>query len=307
MAMLMLAINDIRFFITIAACKNFSTAAKQLNVSAPYVTQKLRSLEEKLGLILIERQGRQLKVSEHGQILIDMGSGIIRQMASIEESLRSAKDDLCGHINIIAPIGFGEKKLSPIIGQFKQQHPAVSIDLTLSDRPSWSDTHLQPDIMFYIGELTQAHLYRVVISPTRRVLCASPDYISTMPALTRPEQLMTNQHDCIVLRENNEDVSLWRFQHIESGRECRLRVAPSLTSNIADVVKQWALDGLGIINRSEWDLIAELNSGALVELLPEYALPQVDIVALMATGESARTHKISSFLAFAKEKLKDTL
>ncbi|MGY3959306.1 LysR family transcriptional regulator [Aeromonas popoffii] len=303
----MLAINDIRFFITIAACKNFSTAAKQLNVSAPYVTQKLRSLEEKLGLILIERQGRQLKVSEHGQILIDMGSGIIRQMASIEESLRSAKDDLCGHINIIAPIGFGEKKLSPIIGQFKQQHPAVSIDLTLSDRPSWSDTHLQPDIMFYIGELTQAHLYRVVISPTRRVLCASPDYISTMPSLTRPEQLMTNQHDCIVLRENNEDVSLWRFQHIESGRECRLRVAPSLTSNIADVVKQWALDGLGIINRSEWDLIAELNSGALVELLPEYALPQVDIVALMATGESARTHKISSFLAFAKEKLKDTL
>lgn len=307
MAKLMLAINDIRFFITIAACKNFSTAAKQLNVSAPYVTQKLRSLEEKLGLILIERQGRQLKVSEHGQILIDMGSGIIRQMASIEESLRSAKDDLCGHINIIAPIGFGEKKLSPIIGQFKQQHPAVSIDLTLSDRPSWSDTHLQPDIMFYIGELTQAHLYRVVISPTRRVLCASPDYISTMPSLTRPEQLMTNQHDCIVLRENNEDVSLWRFQHIESGRECRLRVAPSLTSNIADVVKQWALDGLGIINRSEWDLIAELNSGALVELLPEYALPQVDIVALMATGESARTHKISSFLAFAKEKLKDTL
>lgn len=307
MAMLMLAINDIKFFITIAACKNFSTAAKQLNVSAPYVTQKLRSLEEKLGLTLIERQGRQLKVTEHGQILIDMGSGIIRQMASIEESLRAAKDDLCGHINIISPIGSGEKKLSPIIGQFKQQYPAVSIDLTLSDRPSWTDSPLQPDIMFYIGELTQAHLYIMVISPTRRVLCASPDYISTMPDLTTPEQLMTNQHDCIVLRENNEDVSLWRFQHIESGRECRLRVTPSLTSNIADVVKQWALYGLGIINRSEWDLITELNTGTLVELLPEYALPQVDIVALMATGESARSHKISRFLEFAKDRLKETL
>lgn len=307
MAMLMLAINDIKFFITIAACKNFSTAAKQLHVSAPYVTQKLRSLEEKLGLILIERQGRQLNVTEHGQILIDMGPEIIRKMASIEESLRAAKDDLCGHINILAPIGFGEKKLSPIIGQFKRQHPSVSIDLTLSDRPSWTDSPFQPDIMFYIGELTQTHLYRMVISPTRRVLCASPDYISTMPTLKTPEQLMTDRHDCIVLRENNEDVSLWRFQHIESGREYRLRVTPSLTSNIADVVKQWALDGLGIINRSEWDLITELNTGTLVELLPEYALPQVDIVALMATGESARARKISRFLEFAKDKLKEIL
>jgi DNA-binding transcriptional LysR family regulator len=307
MAMLMLAINDIKFFITIATCKNFSIAAKQLNVSAPYVTQRLRSIEEKLGLILIERQGRQLKITEHGKILIDMGPGIIRQMAFIEESLRSAKDDLCGHINIIAPIGFGEKKLSPIIGQFKQQHPSVSIDLTLSDRPSWSDSPFQPDIMFYIGELTQSHLYRMVISPTRRVLCASPDYISTMPTLTTPEQLMTAQYDCIVLRENNEDVSLWHFQHIESGKECRLRVTPSLTSNIADVVKQWAQDGLGIINRSEWDIISELNAGTLVELLPEYTLPQVDIVALMATGESSRSRKISEFLEFSKRKLKEVL
>ncbi len=305
--MLMLTVNDIKFFITIAACKNFSTAAKQLHVSAPYVTQKLRSLEEKLGLILIERQGRQLKVTEHGQILIDMGPEAIRYIASIEERLRSAKDDLCGHINILAPIGFGEKKLSPIIGQFKQKHPAVSIDLTLSDRPSWTDAPLQPDIMFYIGELTQAHLYRMVISPTRRILCASPDYIAAMPALTTPEQLITARHNCIVLRENNEDVSLWRFQNIESGKEYRIRVTPSLTSNIADVVKQWALDGLGIINRSEWDLIAELNAGTLVELLQEYSLPQVDIVALMATGESSRARKISKFLEFAKEKLKETL
>ncbi|MCR6739308.1 MULTISPECIES: LysR family transcriptional regulator [Aeromonas] len=303
----MLTVNDIKFFITIAACKNFSTAAKQLHVSAPYVTQKLRSLEEKLGLILIERQGRQLKVTEHGQILIDMGPEAIRYIASIEERLRSAKDDLCGHINILAPIGFGEKKLSPIIGQFKQKHPAVSIDLTLSDRPSWTDAPLQPDIMFYIGELTQAHLYRMVISPTRRILCASPDYIAAMPALTTPEQLITARHNCIVLRENNEDVSLWRFQNIESGKEYRIRVTPSLTSNIADVVKQWALDGLGIINRSEWDLIAELNAGTLVELLQEYSLPQVDIVALMATGESSRARKISKFLEFAKEKLKETL
>lgn len=68
-----------------------------------------------------------------------------------------------------------------------------------------------------------------------------------------------------------------------------------------------ALDGLGIINRSEWDLITELNAGTLVELLPEYSLPQVDIVALMATGESARARKISRFLEFAKDKLKEIL
>ncbi|NAW65565.1 LysR family transcriptional regulator [Photobacterium halotolerans] len=301
----MLGVNDIRFFIALASCPTFSIAAKQLNVSASYVTQKLKSLEEKLGVSLIERHGRRLTVTEHGQLIIEFGSDIIQKMATLEESLRASKNDLCGHLNILAPIGFGDKKLSPIVGEFKKKHPGLTLDLILSDCPSWDDYPFQPDIMFYIGELNQSSLYRMVISSTRRVLCASPNYLTDMPSLTKPEDLL--DHNCIILRENNEDVSLWRFTQLSLGKSCNVRVTPSLTSNVADVVKQWALSGLGIINRSEWDVMTELSEGTLVELLPEYTLPRVDIVALMATNQSARSRRINNFLDFAKEKLQEQM
>ncbi|MDO6708975.1 LysR family transcriptional regulator [Photobacterium sp. 1_MG-2023] len=297
----MLGLNDIKFFLALAGCPNFSIAAKQLNVSASYVTQKLKSLEEKLGVSLIERHGRRLTVTEHGQLIIEIGSDIIQKMTTLEESLHASKNDLSGHLNILAPIGFGDQKLSSIVGEFKKKHPSLTIDLILSDCPSWSDYSFQPDIMFYIGELNQSSLYRMVISSTRRVLCASPNYLTDMPLLTKPEDLLS--HNCIILRENNEDVSMWRFTQLSSGQNCNVRVTPSLTSNVADVVKQWALNGLGVINRSEWDVMTELYEGTLVELLPEYSLPCVDIVALMATNQNARSRRINKFLDFAKEKL----
>ena len=108
--------------------------------------------------------------------------------------------------------------------------------------------------------------------------CAAPAYLARRPAPTTPEQL--TGHDCLVLRENQEDVSLWRMER--DGKVVAVRVPPVLCSNDGEVVKQWALLGKGIMVRSEWDVAEDLRAGRLVRVLPEWHLPDADVVALVS-------------------------
>lgn len=300
----MIALQDLHFLVTLATSPSFAIAARRLDVSAPHVTQKLKRLEASLGVSLFER-GRQPRLTPQGRLITERGGEVLRQMRALEESLQSSREELGGQLNIVAPIGFGEKRLAPLLGEYRRQHPHVTLDLTLSDRPAWEGNPRQPDIMFYIGELHQSPLYRTLIAPTRRLLCAAPAYLASMPPLHRPEDLA--HHHCIVLRENDEDCTLWRLRHLASGEESSIRVSPSLTSNVADAVKQWALQGLGIIHRSEWDLQPELAAGTLVPVLPDYAPPAVDIVALMGSSRENRPRRINHFLTFVQERLREEL
>ena len=103
-----------------------------------------------------------------------------------------------------------------------------------------------------------------------------------MPAL--PEDLAG--HDCITLRQNNEDVSLWKFMRGKNQRS--VRIEPVLVSNDGDVVRQWAMQSKGIMIRSEWDVADALKSGKLVHVLPDWELASADVVALCRSAKACR-------------------
>jgi DNA-binding transcriptional LysR family regulator len=111
------------------------------------------------------------------------------------------------------------------------------------------------------------------------------------------------KHRCIALRENNEDVTLWQFTNTEDEKHEVIRINPTLASNEGRVVKDWAMMGLGIIMRSEWDVQPQLDSGELVRLLPTYALPNANIVALLSSPEKERSARISGFISLLNERL----
>ncbi|WP_333903368.1 LysR substrate-binding domain-containing protein, partial [Achromobacter insolitus] len=120
-----------------------------------------------------------------------------------------------------------------------------------------------------------------------------PAYLARHGAPAKPEDLRA--HDCIALRENDEDVTLWRFKH-GRGPAVGVRVAPVLSSNAGETAVEWALAGHGIIVRSEWDVAAHLQTRALIPLLPGWNLPSADVVALVKSRQelAART---AGFLA----------
>jgi len=105
---------------------------------------------------------------------------------------------------------------------------------------------------------------------------------------------------CIALRENDEDVTLWRFKR---GKDSvtQVRIEPRLASNDGDVTRQWAIAGHGVIVRSEWSVAEDLRAGRLVRLLGDYRMPPADIVAFVGPqgGRSARTTRFLQYLRAA--------
>src|SRR5581483_10630923 len=103
-----------------------------------------------------------------------------------------------------------------------------------------------------VSRWTSPFLIAKRLAPNERVACASPAYLASRGEPRTPEDLAA--HDCIALRENDEDVTLWRFTHVNEGRTATIRVKPVISSNDGDVVRGWGLGGLGVIVRSEWDV-----------------------------------------------------
>ncbi|WP_315983278.1 LysR substrate-binding domain-containing protein [Aliamphritea spongicola] len=225
---------------------------------------------------------------------------ILQELDELRDQLDERKQEVRGKLRILAPLGFGNDHIAPLLGEYKQQYPQLDIELELSDNPNWASHH-KWDIIIYIGALNDSSLKMVTLRANQRFLCASPQYIEAMGCPETPRDLI--RHQCIALRENNEDVTLWQFTHRESGKETTVRVTPTLACNEGRVIKDWALSGLGIIMRSEWDVQPQLDSGELMRLLPDYSLPDANIVALLSTPETKRSARVAGFLSLLKDRL----
>jgi DNA-binding transcriptional LysR family regulator len=150
------------------------------------------------------------------------------------------------------------------------------------------------DIVVHIGELPVSNLIGYTIAPNARFVCAAPTLIKRVGMPDSPDEL--SKLPCIVLRENNEDVSLWQFSKGRTRRS--VRVSAHLSCNDGDVIRQWACEGRGVILRSEWDVADDLAKGKLVRLLSGWKAPDADVVALthQRAGLPARTRHFMQYL-----------
>ena len=288
----MLSTDDIRFFLAIAAANTLAAAARALDVTPPAVSQRLQGLEHRLGVQLVSRSARRLTLTDEGELLLLRGRSLLDDTAELTETLLARRGTITGHLKVLAPLGFGRRYIAPVIAAFRAQYPEVSVELELSDRlgraaGSW-------DIMIHIGTLKDSSLRLQRLASNERYLVASPAYLKRRGLPAHPRDL--REHDCIALRENEEDVTLWRFSRTRPKSSEVVRIEPMLSSNDGDVVKAWALAGCGLIVRSEWDVAEDIAAGRLVQVLPSYRLPSADVVALLNPGRGGRARRTQAFL-----------
>ncbi|MGF1717419.1 LysR substrate-binding domain-containing protein [Photobacterium chitinilyticum] len=296
----MITTEDLRFIMTVASHRTLADTARALNITPPSVTLRLQHIERKLSIKLIQRPSRIVSLTEEGQLLLDKGLPILKGLDDLQEQLDERKEQVCGKLRVLAPLGFGNDYVAPLLGEYKAKHPQLDIELELSDNPNWASHH-KWDIIIYIGALNDSSLKMITLAKNQRFICASPEYIQEMGCPEEPQDLI--RHRCIALRENNEDVTLWQFINGVDGKSEVVRINPTLASNEGRVIKDWAMAGLGIIMRSEWDVQPQINSGELVRLLPTYSLPNANIVALLSSPEKERSARISGFISLMKERL----
>ncbi|WP_271274139.1 LysR substrate-binding domain-containing protein [Aliamphritea hakodatensis] len=296
----MITTEDLRFIMNIASHRTLADAARALNITPPSVTQRIQHIEKKLSVTLIQRPSRTVSLTEEGQMLLDKGISILQELDELQDQLDERKQQVRGKLRVLAPLGFGNDHIAPLLEAYKRQHPQLDIELELSDTPNWASHH-KWDIIIYIGALNDSSLKMITLRKNQRFLCASPQYIEEMGCPETPRDLL--KHQCIALRENNEDVTVWQFTHQHTGKEDVVRITPALACNEGRVIKDWARSGLGIIMRSEWDVQPQLESGELVRLLPDYSLPAANIVALLSTPVTTRSARVSGFLSMLKAQL----
>ncbi|MCG5486104.1 MAG: LysR family transcriptional regulator [Sinorhizobium meliloti] len=295
----MLTSEDLAFFSILAGSNSLAESARKLNVTPPAVTQRLRALEEKVGVRLIDRSGPRLRLTEEGSLVASHSVIVSNAIESLSEALADRRGSVRGHLRIAAPHGFGRTYVAPVVDAFAREHSGATATLQLSDHPAALLVHSY-DVVIHIG--APGHLDQIVttLAPNPRILCASPKYLDAATPISVPTDLA--HHRCLAVRENDEDVTLWRFKGPRQ-ETATVRIDPVMSSNDGAVIREWAIAGQGLMIRSEWNVAADISEGRLRQVLPNWTLPPADIVAMLGSrhGRSART---AAFLAMLRQSLK---
>ncbi|MEU0469094.1 LysR family transcriptional regulator [Amycolatopsis sp. NPDC006131] len=273
----MSSIDDLRFFHVVAASETLTAAARELGSSLPAVSKRLRALEQRLDARLVHRGTRRLVLTSEGELYAARLETILDQVRELDDLITHRSADLRGSVVVQATLGLGRAHVAPLLGEFTARHPQLNVRLHTTALP------LRPhrrefDMAVHVGTPPDSTLRMRRLARNRRVPCAAPSYLDRKGMPERVEDLA--DHDCIVLRENEGDFDLWRFG--TAGRPRQVRVRGRLSSNDGDVVIDWALQGHGVIMRSEWQVRSYLDSGELVRVLPGVPTPPADIYALLA-------------------------
>lgn len=285
---------DLAFFSLLARQPSLAAAAQAIGVTPPAVSRRLAALEKRLGVRLLNRTTRRLSLTPEGERYLEDGEQILRDIERLERSLGESRDIPRGLLRINAGFGFGRRHLAPLISDFVKIWPEVEIILHLSDRPLDLTEHAL-DIGIRFGAPPDSRILARKIATNRRLLCASPDYLTQQGSPGQPRDLQA--HRCIVIRENDRAFNNWQLT--DGKQQTMVKVRSPLAVNHGEIAVDWALAGHGIVLRSEWDIASYLRSGELVRVLEPWVGTAADIHAVYPPRHhlSAKVRTFLDFLA----------
>ena len=285
--------SELEFIVLLARHGSLSAAARALDLTPPAATRRLSQLEARLGVRLVNRTTRSLSLTSEGETYVAHATRILASIGDMEEAVTSSKAAPRGLLRINATLGFGRTVIAPIVSNFARLHPQVEVQMEVTDRPV-DLVERGVDLAIRFGALPDKRLVARRVMSNRRMLCASPAYLAQHGA---PQQLADlARHRCILHRQNDDAYGIWRFTRDQ--QEESVKVQGALASNDGDIVLGWALDGHGILVRSEWDLARYVESGRLNLVLPAWRLPAADLFVYYPNrrNQAARTRAFIDFL-----------
>jgi LysR family transcriptional activator of dmlA len=292
--------EDLGFFSTLASAGSLSAAAREMGVTTAAVSKRLAQMEARLGIPLVIRTTRRMSLTPEGELYLEHARRILSEIEDMAELLGLSKAIPKGLLRVNATLGFGRSHVAPLISRFVRKYPEVEVQLQLSvNPPPLTDDAF--DVCIRFGAPPDTRVIARHIAPNRRLLCASPAYLAKRGTPKVPNDLA--QHNCIGIRQGEEAYGVWR---LSSGRGRNaateaVKIRGNLTTNDGEIAVNWALDGHGILMRAEWDIERYLQSGRLVQVLPQYYTPDADIHAVYPQRHqmAARVRAFVDFMALS--------
>jgi DNA-binding transcriptional LysR family regulator len=260
----MIRIDDVEIFVHTADLGSFSAAARQLDIEPALASSAVQRLERALGVRLFIRSTRRMRLSEQGESYLPHGRAILEAVAGGSRVLANTGDDIAGTLKLSAPSDLGRNQLLGWLENFQRQHPKLSIHLRIGDRAAdfFSES---VDAAIRYGMLADSGLVALPLLPNnRRTVCAAPSYLKRNGVPKTPDEL--RKHNCLRYVMDEQTHDRWAF-HFPGGVKT-IPVSGDWISDDAEVVRRWAVDGLGIAYKSRLDMWADIQAGRLVELFP---------------------------------------
>ncbi|MEM7247967.1 MAG: LysR family transcriptional regulator [Acidobacteriota bacterium] len=279
-------LDHLRLFLDIVEKGSLSAAGRARGLSPTTVSERLAALETHYGVTLLTRTTRSIRPTDEGRTLLDGARGVLAEADDLDQRIRRGARTLSGRIRLSAPFDLGRTTIAPVVDAFLAEHPAISIELVLSD----GRVHLVDegvDLAVRFGSLADSSLRVRSLGEHHRLPCAAPSYLARRGTPATPSEL--RDHDCLVMRFGQQLDDTWSFR--VDGKDEVVTVRGSRLANDGGLVRAWCLDGHGIALKSELDVGADLASGALVSLLSDYLPPPTPIQLVFPPG-SARPRRV---------------
>ncbi|WKE66187.1 LysR substrate-binding domain-containing protein [Gallaecimonas kandeliae] len=246
--------------------RSLSGAALALGVSVAHVSRQLKALEQRLGSQLIKRSTRQLNVTDSGELYYRHARALLDGLAQAEDAVATLEGRLQGRLRVTAATAFGERYVAPALMDFLALHPALKVDLILSN----ANLDLVADgidLAIRLGRLEDSSLIARKLAPRRLYICASPAYLQRAGVPASLNDL--KEHSCLLGTQDH-----WL------GKGGPIRPDARLRMNSGELLLKAALDGLGLVQLPDYYVLEHLQSGALVEVLAELRPPDSAVWAL---------------------------
>lgn len=284
-------LGDLEIFARVAATGSMSQAARDLALSPPVVSKRIKRLEERLGTRLLQRTTRQIMLTEAGRGFHERVIAVLGAVDEAENWVSQRANVARGPLRISAPTTFGRLHVAPHLVRLLEKFPEITVDLSLADH--FVDVVGDGfDVAIRIADLADTSLVAKKLAPNHRLLCAAPSYIERHG---RPDGLSDLAHHKLLVHNADH----WRLEGPDGA--VNVPVHSAVVTNSSEVIREAVLAGLGIALRSTWDVGPDLKSGRLFPVLPRYRGGQR--VAIYAVYPSRRhlPHKTRVFIDFLAE------
>jgi DNA-binding transcriptional LysR family regulator len=272
------SLQDLEIFVATAEQGGLSAAARLLDISPAVASAGLKRLEADLDTPLFVRTTRSMRLTVAGERLLARGKPLLDGLRETEDELAAGHDRVEGQLQISMPSDLGRHVVLPWLNAFQERHPHVRLRLQLTDR--LADIYREPvDIALRFGKPPESGMVALpLLDANPRVLCAAPSYLARRGTPVSPLELPA--HNCLCFMLDDAVNDRWRFRRGEEDIE--VDVGGDRVAGDSEIVRRWAIDGLGLCYRSLIDVRADLAAGRLRLVCPDWAGDNVPLYMVLA-------------------------
>lgn len=278
-------LTALEVFIAVVETGSFTRAAVKMRISTAMATLHVRRLEEHLGVGLFNRTTRRVDLTEDGRQFLEYARATLDAFAAAEQAVRPGAG-LSGRVRLDVPASMGHAFIVPALADFHRLHPNIILDLSLGDRGTFFRVD-GFDIVLRAGEVPISGWETIPLGMTRLVCLAAPAYGERHGLPEDPDSL--HQHRCILYASvEAPGGNPWTL--VQEGRRTRIRLPATFTFNDGAAIMAATRAGLGISQNLEMLARQDLQSGRLIEVLPDFGRSELSIMLMSARDRMTLPH-----------------